>query len=157
MNLGTCDVCRNRAELTEFKSDGRKLCGDCTLVMNSGSFVKKGEKKHQAQERFAEEMDSNDLERDTYLEIIKSKATEKWVKNLIKEIIAKKILQYDWFRVIQQSRWFSVLDLRRFALDLDPEFEASRVEEPELEENTPEEEEKKADAETEQEMAHEEA
>lgn len=154
MNLGTCDVCRNRAELTEFKSDGRRLCGDCTLVMNSGAFVKKGEQRPKVQERVAEEFSSDDLERETYLEIIKNKANDEWVNKLIKEIISKKILKYDWFRVIQQHRWFSVLDLRRFALDLDPKFEASVVEEPEVEELETEEEEQ-TDEEQEQEIASE--
>lgn len=65
----------------------------------------------------------DDPERAAYLRVIEEKADAEWLKKFIEEVLVKNVLQYDWKTIIRSERWFSVLDLRRYALDLDPDFE----------------------------------
>ena len=131
LTIDSCQICRQRAELMLYKPDGRMVCGECRMVMDAGAVLHVGENQTGQPEFYGRSVVSNlqpgmteeEMERQKYIGVIASKANDAWITRLIKEVISKRILKYDWQRVIANPRWFSVLDLRRFALDLDPNFE----------------------------------
>lgn len=143
LTIDNCHVCRQRAELMLYAPDNRMVCGECRLVLDAGAVrnldepFKSNGKGHESGIRhvapLTDQEEQVDYERQGYLDVIQRKADSVWVAKLIKEVVAKKILKYDWFRVISNPRWFSVLELRRFALELDPEFEREVPEEDEPE------------------------
>lgn len=67
-------------------------------------------------------------ERARLLAVIHEKATDSWVEKFIEEVVTGKVMKFDWKQIIQSERWFSVLDLRKFAIELDPNFEKPVVE-----------------------------
>lgn len=132
LKIDICQICHQRAELMLY--DSREICGECMIVMNAGGVRKEGESplkakpEHILPERVGPVDTYEDLERSTYLRIIQAKHTKRWVVKFIAEVVAKKILKFDWFTVIENKRWFSVLDLRRFAIELDPGLETRETE-----------------------------
>lgn len=124
MNLGECQVCRNRAEVQSIP-DGRKVCGDCLKVLSG-----KLKKIHQEQRPPQVQEEQVTDERTGYLNFILENADQEWVKNFIIETVAGKILLYDWQNVIANERWFSVLDLKRFSCEIRESIEQVRPEPP---------------------------
>lgn len=128
-----CSGCKQRAEL-----QGNGLCGDCnkeqefedndprkklpTRVDPQKYLVKKDNPVQQ----FEGNIDNN--EKSKYLEIILG-ASQSLIDEVVKDIYEKRILHYDFNQVVQNERWFSLMDLRRMALKINPEMEKSETEE----------------------------
>ena len=70
-------------------------------------------------------------EKSKYLDVIRNNATPAFVDKAVREIVKKGILHYDFARIIENDRWFSVMDLRAMALLADPDFEQQKLK-PEL-------------------------
>ena len=62
-------------------------------------------------------------EKRRYLDLILGSATDELIDEIVSEIVEKKILHYDFSRIIENERWFSIMDLRRIALKVSPDFE----------------------------------
>lgn len=130
--IDNCQVCKNRSELKTFEPDGRQVCGECLEALIFGNARKRAEIAEPEQQviygvgnktRLTVAPQTRDPERQEYLDVILRKADPSWVQKFIKEVVAKKILRYDWQTVIGQERWFSLLDLRRMAIELEPNIE----------------------------------
>lgn len=130
--IGICAQCRNKAEIALYDGDNPDpICESCH---HENAKLEKfiANKNGNASQTFRQDQhsisksqpQSYDSERERYIEIITSGADNKWVDSFIKEIVLKNVIKYDWKQVIRSERWFSVLDLRRFALDVNPGFES---------------------------------
>lgn len=62
-------------------------------------------------------------EKERYLTVIREGMTTQMVDEIVKDIYEKRILHYDFNQIINNDRWFSLMDLRRMALKVDPNFE----------------------------------
>lgn len=139
--IGFCQVCRNKAELQAIPGDSRSMCGDCAVTLTSGMKRRKvgpyseellGPKpiapvaSWQYQPGVVMPLVNGNDEKRKYLEVIRQ-AEPGFIDKTINEIVSKKILHFDFNRIIENDRWFSVLDLRRMALDVDPDFEKENL------------------------------
>lgn len=122
--IGRCNQCGNQSELKIYPNDNpQAICENChrdNLKLEGKILEKKAVVN-------VVEVSSNNHqvsdERSRYINIIVSKASDQWLDSFIKEVVVKKVLIYDWKTIIQNERWFSILDLRRFALDIDPDMD----------------------------------
>ena len=139
--IDNCQICRQRSELQPL-GDGRAVCGDCFTVMKNGATKvseaasegaefsrpeSRPQQSFQSQPVFSQPEDPDLEERNFYLSLVQEEATDEWVNKFIKEVVSRKILKYDWKKVLENKRWFSTLDLRRFALEVNPDFEKPEV------------------------------
>ena len=130
--IGICQVCRNRHELGHF--DGRSVCEECYKVMEEGykrnvasGKVKLPEEDESGleipkipQSSSSQAWNSVDAdEKSRYLEVIKG-ASEETILEVIDNLVSEKILVHDFHKIIQNERWFSIVDLRRIALKVNP-------------------------------------
>lgn len=130
--IGPCAQCHNKAEVAKYPGDNpEQICEKCHLE-NMALERKIGEVHGHPAPTFAPPVrystaeTGGDPERELYLRVISEGATEDWVEDFIKEVLTKNVLKYDWKQIIRSERWFSILDLRRFALDINPDFEKDR-------------------------------
>ena len=141
--LGQCQICQCRAELGAYE-DGRSICEECFEAMSAGKqrnidagkciplpgFSAVGfEKETEAaklQVGLQVGWDSISAgERLRYIEVIREKATTEVIKQVISALVSEGTLTHDFHKIIQNERWFSVLDLRKIALRVSPNFEKS--------------------------------
>ncbi len=125
---GICAQCRNKAEVKTYPNDNPDpICEKC-YVDNQRLEKKIAEKggaaiaSESAPSRINEVLGASD-ERERYIQAIIQGASDKWIESFIKEVVVKNVLRYDWKEIIKFERWFSILDLRRFALEVNPNFE----------------------------------
>ena len=127
-SIGPCAQCGNKAEIKTYPGfNPQAVCENCQRDnerLEEKIIEKAGEKK-QAQNRVVtEEMPVYvGDERELYIRTISNKATDEWLKRFIKEVVIKQVLRNDWKTIIRNERWFSLLDLRRFALEVDPDVD----------------------------------
>ena len=128
--IGICAQCRNKAEVSLYPNDNPEpICESC--YRDNQKLEKVISDKREASgirdvRPIAERQPQNvtgDPERDRYIEVITEGAKDEWVTSFIREVVTKNVLKYDWKYIIRNERWFSVLDLRRFALEVNPGFE----------------------------------
>ncbi len=132
-SIGFCSQCRNKAEISVYPGDNPDpICGDCyqeNLKLEQ-AIADQGKQPQPTQNGAAQPAPVAQLpERERYIKTICEKADDAWVGQFIEEVIVKNVLRYDWQTIIQNERWFSVLDLRRFALGLDPDVDKPKVKE----------------------------
>lgn len=137
--IDRCECCGNRAELHSINGDPRKVCGDCAEAIIHGLKEKKRGPyevlpeaptqpsiaggslsftpvtKPAPVEVFETE---EALEREAYLSSILAHITPKQVEKIIKDLYRKKVFQADFAKVVRNHRWFSLMDLRRIALEI---------------------------------------
>lgn len=133
-HIGICAQCKNKSEIALYPNDNpQEICEACYRD-NCKLEQKIAEKAEAATNtnvngavaplrQTSSSSSSSSPERDRYIDVICRNADPKWVDTFIREVVVKNVLKYDWKMIIQNDRWFSVLDLRRFALDIDPGFE----------------------------------
>jgi hypothetical protein len=128
--IGICQICQNKAELHGIPNDERNMCEECAEVMLAGR--NKKQEMVQATPRpvfqSVQQVPMSD-EKALYLYTIRSKIKTEQIGAAIEELIDKKVFEYDFMRIIENERWFSLMDLRRLALKVDPFFERA-IEEP---------------------------
>lgn len=139
--IGVCAECHNKAEVAVYSGGNpQAVCEDCykadlllqkkiaqkngaqVVMPGVGGTVSSGTASSSVSTAISF-IGAND-ERQRYLDVIQ-RASPSWVDGFIKEVMVKRVLQYDWKEIVKSERWFSVLDLRRFALEVDPDFEKS--------------------------------
>lgn len=131
--IANCAQCMNKAEVRIYPNDNpQAICEDC---------YKDNQKLEQKIATKAEAVSLNNavdfktdntpllqsysgLERDKYIDIICRMASDEWVKKFTSHI--KRALVNDWQTIIRNERWFSLLELRRFALQLDPDMDKQK-------------------------------
>ena len=133
-HMGFCSQCRNKAEVHLYEGDNPDpICEDCHRENM------KLEKIIADKERVAVAISNGQpypalaqpgtgptvpvTEREKYINCIKEKSTAPWIDNFINEVVEKQILKFDFEMVLRNERWFTVLDLRRHALTLDPHLD----------------------------------
>lgn len=137
--IGICAQCRNKAEIRVYEGwNPEPVCEDCQRdnvnlekksQANGGASLLPPLKSSPASSVPVDfRGQTSTEERDRYIAVI-AQADPKWVDRFIKEVMAKNVLLYDWKEIIKFDRWFSVLDLRRFALEVNPNFESEIEEE----------------------------
>lgn len=122
--IGTCAQCMNKAEVHVYPNDNpQAICENCHN--ENMKLEKKIQDKTvvKSSESIGYRLEPSNDERDQYIRVICNKASEEWVKSFIKEVVTRKVLTYDWRTIIRNERWFSILDLRRFALEIDPDMD----------------------------------
>jgi hypothetical protein len=129
--IGRCAQCGNNSEIRVYPNDNpQPICESCYLG-NQQLEQKITEKKESASIQTALENSRTGLlqssigsdERELYIRTISNKASDEWLKHFINEVVTKQVLIYDWKTIIRNERWFSLLDLRRFALEVDPNLD----------------------------------
>lgn len=131
-HTGFCSQCRNKAEVKTYPGDNPDpICGDCyneNLKLErfiqdkqDASIVSTNGQTNLASSKTIPEILENERER--YIKCIKEKANATWIDNFITEVVAKQILRFDFDQVLRNERWFTVLDLRRHALSIDPRID----------------------------------
>lgn len=126
--IAICDLCHNRAEI--FDTEKGNICGNCIEEPNGRQTPQKDKTPQPVETAFysVPEPVSMSEEKKKYLEVIRDHVTEDLKKEVIKEIRRKKLLFYDFMHVVENDRWFSLVDLRRIALKADPDFEKVKKE-----------------------------
>jgi hypothetical protein len=132
-NIGICAQCRNKAEIRTYPNDNPEpICEAC--YKSNQELEKKISDKAQVvmatNEKKSYETSGPIVtsdEREHYIRTICNKADDKWLERFITEVVTKKVLIYDWKTIIRNERWFSILDLRRFALEVDPDLDAPKI------------------------------
>ena len=127
--IGQCDICRNRHELGGF--DGRMICEECFKCMQAGLEKKRAAIQGDAppppcQAPQVAIQTWNAVEGDEkarYLDIIRG-ASPQIVSEVIDNLVQERVLEHDFHKIIQNERWFSIVDLRRIALRVNPEFDS---------------------------------
>lgn len=124
--MGFCAQCRNKAEVSVYPGGNpQAICGDCYQEdMKLEEIISERNGATQGGPMLAPHVIAaapvQVSERDRYINCIQSKASPEWLEGFINEVIIKNVLKFDWKEIIQNQRWFSILDLRRFALQVDP-------------------------------------
>ena len=141
--IGFCMICRNKAELHKVLGDSRDMCGDCAEAITYGMKRRKvgpyseeivgAKAKVVPTQAVSPNGEQPTDEKSNYLKIIRDGVSPDMIDTIIQEILVKKILHFDFNRIIENDRWFSVLDLRRMALQVDPDFEKPKPIPPEPE------------------------
>ena len=149
METGIIDFCPGCKQRSELMGNGH--CAKCNEEqawedsdprkklpprVDPAPYLKKNQNSAQAIELHEEVTP----EKARYLEIIRS-ASPELVDEIVKDIYEKKILHYDFNQIVLNERWFSLMDLRRMALRINPNFEKDLKQE-DFEENYIEEDEK---------------
>lgn len=132
--IGVCAQCHNKAEVAVYPGGNPdSICETCHL--DNQKLEAKIQEKHGTPAHDPRLVGTADVyqsnfgtrrpvdERERYIAVISGKATEEWVDKFIKEVLTKNVLKFDWKEIIQSERWFSLLDLRRWALEVDPDME----------------------------------
>lgn len=131
--IGVCAQCRNKAEVKLYDGwNPEPVCEDCQREnvklekvnqdKGGASLLPALKPASAASAKLVDFHGTASEEREQYIAVI-SQADPKWVEHFIKEVMAKNVLLYDWKEIIKFERWFSILDLRRFALEVNPDFE----------------------------------
>lgn len=129
--IGTCQVCMNKAELHNLVDDDRNMCEDCAKAIFTGRQQKK-EYNGQVDIKPAcnsptmqavLSLSERDEEKELYLYTIRGKVSKEQVNQVVLELVDKQVFHYDFSRILENPRWFSLMDLRRLALLVDPNFE----------------------------------
>lgn len=137
--LGVCQICQCRSELGQYE-DGRQICEECYQAMSLGKDRNIAAGKvlppaeggafpaptvYESRTTLPSPVwDSMEVsERSRYIEVIKEKATPEVIKQVITALVSEGTLTHDFHKIIQNERWFSVLDLRKIALKVSPNFE----------------------------------
>lgn len=137
--IGTCAQCHNKAEIAIYPNDNPDpICESCYIENQKleehiqAKSAENGNSAVRIVKEIAPDIRDRILtpegERQRYIDIITKGADDKWVDTFIKEVVLKKVLVYDWREIIKTERWFSVLDLRRFALEVDPQMDKPKRE-----------------------------
>ena len=124
--IGMCAQCHNKAEVHKYPNDNPDpICEDCYKENQQleKKIQSKAEQVQSAQVTLDVSTSYGSDERQQYLDVIWREATDEWLENLINEVLTKKVMYYDWKKIIMNERWFSILDLRRFALELCPDMD----------------------------------
>lgn len=149
--IGTCAQCRNKAEVAHYPYDPvdnpqpnpDEICESCykANVELEHKITDAGGNRPESHNKPADvpagqagpgpgvssimtpSVDAFAAERARYLEVIFAKSNDEFVDKFIDEVVKKSVLKFDWKEIMKSVRWFSVLDLRKFALELDPNFE----------------------------------
>ena len=128
-SIGVCAQCHNKAEVRVYPNDNPEaICEDCyrdnqkleQKIFDKSISVQTGLGEGQ-QSLF--QSSSGSEERDLYIRTICNKASDAWLERFIDEVVRKQVMVYDWKTIIRNERWFSILDLRRFALEVDPDLD----------------------------------
>lgn len=150
-SIGTCDQCRNKAEVAVYpyhpydnpQPNPQPICESCYKenvklehkITESGGNRPESHNPPTVEVEGAKHVSSSGLqssrngedpyaaERARYLQVIFEKADDAFVEKFITEVVVKSVLKFDWQEIMKLERWFSVLDLRKFALELDPMFD----------------------------------
>lgn len=113
LHLGPCDICRNRAELAPY-SDGRQICGDCMEAMLAGE-ARRGLTQPEPAPLDPPPPSS---EREAYLATI-NKATPVQINKIVRRLVRERVFHVEFDQIVRNERWFSLMDLRRIALEVD--------------------------------------
>lgn len=138
-SIGICAQCKNKSEVARYPNDNPDpICEDCyreNQILEQKINDKQTEALDVVYPANHPARNGNNSsgftpsERDRYIQIITSRASDAWVDSFIREVVVKNVLKYDWKEIIKSERWFSVLDLRRFALEVSPNFENDQIRE----------------------------
>lgn len=139
--ISICAQCKNKSEVKVYPNDNPDpICEDCykenlrletqieerhKMGVSEGGPIGKTVRVINSSSSFAI-FETPSSERQRYIDVIVGGANSKWLDSFIQEVIVKRVLQYDWKTIIQNERWFSILDLRRLALEVDPGFENAK-------------------------------
>jgi hypothetical protein len=127
--MGRCSQCGNHAEIRIYPNDNpQPICENCykeNQVLEQKIATKTDTVRQESQYTSTPQFVSGEpnSEREVYIRAICNKATDEWLTHFISEVVTKKVLIYDWRTIIRNERWFSLLDLRRFALEVDPNID----------------------------------
>ena len=118
--IDICQVCMNRSELGQIPGDNRFMCEDCSKAILHG-------RKQKAVAPALASPSSVTMtpvvvhsdEKELYLYTIRGKITEEQIEEVVRDLVEKRVLQFDFNRIIENDRWFSLMDLRRLTLRVD--------------------------------------
>ncbi len=125
-SIANCAQCMNKSEVRIYPNDNpQPICEDC-YKENQKLELKISDKaveaiRSQENYSFNPSTSNGNSERDKYIDTICRMASDEWVKKFTKDI--KRMLVNDWQTIIRNERWFSLLELRRYALQVNPELE----------------------------------
>ena len=122
-SIGNCAQCMNKAEVRVYPNDNPEpICENCYRE-NQKLEQKISDKTPQASqpEQWNPPASMGGTERDMYIDVISRMASDEWVKKFTKDI--KRVLINDWKTLIRNERWFSLLELRRYALQVDTDMD----------------------------------
>ena len=130
-SIGVCAQCGNKAEVATYPGfNPQAVCENCQKgnegleqIIAEKQVVRSEPLERNTNGLFQSRSESQGDERELYIRTITNKATDEWLKRFIKEVVVKQVLRNDWKSIIRNERWFSLLDLRRFALDIDPDVD----------------------------------
>ena len=135
--IGNCQVCFNRKELGHYP-DGRAVCEECWEALEFGRRrnIESGKIQVPAdldlespapvtpsietQVPLSAWTSTDADERSRYLRIIQS-AKREVIEGVIGKLVHSGVLHLDFHKIIQNERWFSIIDLRRIAEQVDPD------------------------------------
>lgn len=123
--IGHCPACGQRAEI--INSRFGRICDSCA----------QREEQLEAQHQGGNTRSSSGLvvhrqptaapvsvdERTKYLEVIRG-ASKPMVDRIVARLVRERVFHVEFDRIIENERWFSLMDLRRIALMVDPKFES---------------------------------
>lgn len=126
-SIANCAQCLNKAEVRIYPNDNPDpICEDCyrdnqKLEQKISDKSEEVRKESQVNHQSVNPYSQSGSERDQYIDTICRMASDEWVRKFTKDI--KRILINDWKTIIRNERWFSLLELRRFALEVNPEMD----------------------------------
>lgn len=127
-SIATCAQCLNKAEVRVYPNDNPDpICEDCYQDNQKleHKIATKAEETRSLNTPLPEAKETalfqSSSEREKYIDVICRMASDEWVKKFTKDI--KRVLVNDWQTIIRNERWFSLLELRRYALQLSPDMD----------------------------------
>ena len=127
--IGVCQICRNRAELQRF--DGFEACEECCKAMQHGMDKRAQEQQPErpspapavgictaAPDAVAVPPAADSDERARYLAQVK-RADAALIDRIIRRLVRERVFHVEFDQVVENSRWFSLMDLRRLALEVE--------------------------------------
>lgn len=127
--IANCAQCLNKAEVRIYPNDNpQPICEDCYRDNQKleHKIIEKAEaSRPEPSYSFNPPPSNGGSERDRYIDTITRMASDEWVKKFTKDL--KRVLINDWQTIIRNERWFSLLELRRFALEVDSQFDKPKV------------------------------
>lgn len=129
--MGMCSQCKNKAEVAIYPGDNPDpICEDCyrqNIVLET-EIQKKAVSPNPAPLDIVQSSSVMSGERFKYIECICNKATDEWLDKFIREVIADQVIRYDLAEVLKNDRWFTILDLRRYAKQIDQNIDQPKPE-----------------------------